>query len=253
MKIIKIMYTNDEIENSKIRYQMDKNSGEFFYSITDIIDNLGLSTDPRNYWKVLKNRLKKGHNQLVTNCNQLKMQSSDGKSYLTDVANSNTVLQIIELISPNKVTKFSNFFHHLETKNEDSQSQNFEENDEISTDFSDDGEIQIDMFPKEDCIIVRAMIAGIDPQNIFISTSSHTLTIKSNRIRQFVSGENNENILNENFFLQELFWGKSKRIINLPQEIDINKVEANCSKGLLTIKLSLLDKNQTKIIKVKNI
>ena len=52
----------------------------------------------RNYWKVLKNRLAKEGSQSVTNCNRLKLQAADGKSYLTDVANAETLLRLIQSV-----------------------------------------------------------------------------------------------------------------------------------------------------------
>ena len=59
-----------------------------------------------NYWKVLKSRLKKEGNQLVTNCNQLKMMASDGKKRLTDVANTEQLLRIIQSIPSPKAEPF---------------------------------------------------------------------------------------------------------------------------------------------------
>jgi hypothetical protein len=76
-------------ENKKVRSQYDSDKEIWFFSIVDII---GILTDQpsvqrsRNYWKVLKTRLIKEGNELVTNCNQLKLQSEDGKFYKTDVA-----------------------------------------------------------------------------------------------------------------------------------------------------------------------
>jgi hypothetical protein len=54
------------------------------FFIVDVVGVLSESPNPNNYWKVLKNRLKKEDSQLVTFCNRLKMQSSDGKYYITD-------------------------------------------------------------------------------------------------------------------------------------------------------------------------
>ena len=59
-----------------------------------------------NYWKVLKSRLKIEGNQLVTNCNQLKMMASDGKKRLTDVANTEQLLRIIQSIPSPKAEPF---------------------------------------------------------------------------------------------------------------------------------------------------
>ena len=234
---------NMTIKENEIRHHFDDKSGEFYFSIIDVIDSLGLSTDPRNYWKVLKNRLNKRDNKLVTECNQLKMKASDGKYYLTDVANSHTMLQIIELTSPSKVATFEEFFNRVEeessTKNEGVNSRQ----EKLSTVFFNDGEIEVDMYKEENYLFIKAMLAGVSPQDIFIGVDCKILTIKVNRVKQ-----NNGN--EENYNYQELFWGKFSRIISLPYEVDIDRVEANSSYGMLTIKLSILDKSRTKIIKV---
>jgi len=72
----------------RIRMQWDKTKEKWYFSIVDVVGVLTESKTPNNYWKVLKNRLKKEGSELVTNCNQLKMQSSDGKYYNTDVADT---------------------------------------------------------------------------------------------------------------------------------------------------------------------
>ena len=74
-----------------------RRNGDF--SIVDIVAVLTESPDPRNYWNVLKHRLKKGGNESVTNCNQLKMQSADGKFYNTDVADTEQLLRLIHGLS----------------------------------------------------------------------------------------------------------------------------------------------------------
>lgn len=61
----------------------------------DVVGVLTDSPKPRNYWKVLKRRLGKEGNQSVTNCNQLKMESTDGKFYLTDVTDTQPLIQSI--------------------------------------------------------------------------------------------------------------------------------------------------------------
>jgi hypothetical protein len=62
-------------ENKKVRTVWDAEQEKWFVSILDVVAVLTDSLNPNNYWKVLKNRLKKEGSQLVTNCNQLKMQS----------------------------------------------------------------------------------------------------------------------------------------------------------------------------------
>ena len=67
---------------------------------------LSESVNPNSYWKVLKSRLKKEGSELVTNCNQLKMQSSDGKFYKTDVADTEQLFRLIQSISSKKAEPF---------------------------------------------------------------------------------------------------------------------------------------------------
>ncbi|MBL7818523.1 MAG: hypothetical protein JNL70_26225 [Saprospiraceae bacterium] len=66
-------------EEKKVRSQWDAEKERWYFSITDVVAILTDSPNPKNYWKVLKHRLLKEGNESVTNCNQLKLQSSDGK------------------------------------------------------------------------------------------------------------------------------------------------------------------------------
>ena len=74
-----------EFDNEKIRTVWDKEQEKYYISVVDMVGVLTESNNPRNYWKVLKHRLKDEGNESVTNCNQLKLKSSDGKYYNTDV------------------------------------------------------------------------------------------------------------------------------------------------------------------------
>ena len=96
-------------EKHPVRAVWDEEGGQWWFSITDIV--LVLTDQPtqdgaRNYWKVLKNRLKKEGNESVTNCNQLKMKSADGKFYLTDVADTEQILRLIQSIPSKKAEPF---------------------------------------------------------------------------------------------------------------------------------------------------
>jgi hypothetical protein len=89
-------------QGKKIRRHWNNEKELWFFSVVDVIGVLSNSSDPRNYWKVLKNRLKNEGSEVVTKCNQLKMQASDGKYYLTDAADTEVMLRIIQSIpSPN--------------------------------------------------------------------------------------------------------------------------------------------------------
>jgi len=89
-------------QEKQIRRHWDEKQEKRYFSVVDIVGVLSESKDPRNYWKVLKNRLTKEWSETVTNCNQLKMLAPDGKMRLTDVADVNTILRLVQSIpSPN--------------------------------------------------------------------------------------------------------------------------------------------------------
>lgn len=88
-------------EEYQIRRVYDEETETWLFSVIDIIKALTQQPDyqlARNYWKVLKNRLKKEGNETVTNCNRLKMTAEDGKARLTDVANAETLLRLVQSI-----------------------------------------------------------------------------------------------------------------------------------------------------------
>ncbi len=89
-------------EGNKVRVVWDEEQEKYFFSVVDIIQVLTDSVDARTYWKVLKNRLKKEGNESVTNCNQLKLPSSDGKKYNTDVADLQGIFRIIQSVPSKK-------------------------------------------------------------------------------------------------------------------------------------------------------
>jgi hypothetical protein len=92
--------------DKKIRTLWDNEHEKWYFSIVDAIGILTESENPNNYWKVLKSRLKKEGSELVTNCNQLKMVSSDGKYYKTDVADTEQLFRLIQSIPSPKAEPF---------------------------------------------------------------------------------------------------------------------------------------------------
>lgn len=94
-------------ESKKIRSVWDDENEKWYFSIVDVVGILTDSTNPNNYWKVLKHRLVKEGSELVTDCNQLKMQSSDGKYYKTDVADTEQLFRLIQSIPSPKAEPFN--------------------------------------------------------------------------------------------------------------------------------------------------
>ena len=103
-------------EQKKIRTVWDTDKEKWYFSIVDVVAVLTDSSNPRNYWKVLKHRLIKEGNESVTNCNQLKMQSSDGKRYLTDVADTEQLFRLIQSIPSPKAEPFKQWMAQVAAK-----------------------------------------------------------------------------------------------------------------------------------------
>lgn len=94
-------------ENKQVRTAWNADQEEWYFSVVDVVAVLTDSADPNNYWKVLKNRLKKEGSELVTNCNRLKLRSpKDGKTYNTDVLDTKGVLRLVQSIPSPKAEPF---------------------------------------------------------------------------------------------------------------------------------------------------
>ena len=96
-------------EDKRIRTAWDEEKEEWYFSIIDAVAVLTNQPDDqaaRNYWKVTKKRLKEEGNETVTACNQLKMTAADGKRRMTDVANTEQLLRIIQSIPSPKAEPF---------------------------------------------------------------------------------------------------------------------------------------------------
>lgn len=96
-------------EQKQVRSHWDSGQEKWYFSIVDVVSVLTDQTDyqsARNYWKVLKNRLLKEGNETVTNCNQLRMPAADGKQRLTDVADTEQLLRLIQSIPSPKAEPF---------------------------------------------------------------------------------------------------------------------------------------------------
>lgn len=100
---ISIRFFNDQ----EVRAAWDYDSNRWLFSVVDVIAVLTDSKNPRNYWKVLKHRLTKAGNELVTNCNRLKLVASDGKRYLTDCLPQDELLRLIESVPSKHASAFA--------------------------------------------------------------------------------------------------------------------------------------------------
>lgn len=107
-----------------------------------------------------------------------------------------------------------------------------------------DGELPVDMYQTGDAIVIRALVAGVAPDDLDIAITRDTVTIKGAR-------EEYQEAANEDYFHRELFWGSFSRTLLLPEEILIDEAEAQEKNGLLEIRLPKVDKNRGTKLKVK--
>lgn len=108
-----------------------------------------------------------------------------------------------------------------------------------------DGELSIDVYQTSTHIIIKAMIAGVRPEDLDVSITRDMVTIRGKR-EQHAESQTGD------FFFQELYWGSFSRTIVLPQEIDLEEAEATEKHGLLVIRLPKLDKGRAAKLKVRS-
>ncbi len=107
------------------------------------------------------------------------------------------------------------------------------------------GELAVDVYQTPTHIIIKAMIAGVKPDDLDVSITRDMVTIRGKRERhtEGTAGD---------FFFQELYWGAFSRTIVLPQEVEIEEAEASEKHGLLVVRLPKLDKGRQAKLKVKS-
>jgi hypothetical protein len=93
-------------QQKKVRRHFDEEKELWYFSIIDVVAILTNSINPQAYWRKLKERLKKEGNETVTNCHALKMQANDGKMRMTDVADTEKLLRLIQSIPSKKAEPF---------------------------------------------------------------------------------------------------------------------------------------------------
>ncbi len=108
-----------------------------------------------------------------------------------------------------------------------------------------EGELAVDVYQTPTHIIIKAMIAGVRPEDLDVSITRDMVTLRGKRERHTEGGSGD-------FFFSELYWGSFARTIMLPQEVEIEAAEATEKHGLLTIRLPKLDKGRQAKLKIKS-
>jgi HSP20 family protein len=107
-----------------------------------------------------------------------------------------------------------------------------------------EGKLMVDVYQTPDDIIVESAIAGARPDNIDVSATADSITIRGSRTRE-------KETSGENYLYQECYWGKFVRSIILPQEIDPESASVTFKNGILTLRLPKVNKKKTKKLRVK--
>lgn len=110
---------------------------------------------------------------------------------------------------------------------------------------TEEGELSVDVLNNEDEIIIKAMVAGVKPQDLDIQITRDMVTIHGTR-------EEESETRQEDYFHKELYWGSFSRNIILPEEVDVEAADAKEKHGLLIIKLPKIDKDRKTKLSVKS-
>lgn len=106
------------------------------------------------------------------------------------------------------------------------------------------GELAVDVYQTPDSIVVKALVAGVQPQTIDISLTREMLTVSGIR-------SDEREVEDDNYFQRELYWGSFSRTILLPEEIDVDRAEASEKHGILMIRLPKINKKRETKLKVR--
>lgn len=115
---------------------------------------------------------------------------------------------------------------------------------EVEEQREEEGELTVDIYDKGDSIVIQSTVAGVKPEDLDVSITNDTVTIRGKR-------ECQEEVKEENYYYKELFWGTFARSVILPEEIEEDAAEATLKHGLLTIHLPKKRRGVVQKLKVK--
>src|SRR3989344_2213746 len=194
------------MEKPPVRHLFDPKAGKDYFSVVDVVGYVTDTVDARNYWKVLKNRLKKSSPELVTLCNRLKMMSKDGKFYFTDVADAETILQIAEVVPGANMTLVKDCLCSIkDTGNPPSVANKEPKNYNLP----DEAKLLIDAYQTEKEIFIIACTPGVPVEDISVSLFHKKIMIRGKINRE-------QKIPEKDFLIQELLWTNFSRTLLLP-------------------------------------
>ena len=108
----------------------------------------------------------------------------------------------------------------------------------------EEGELTVDIYDKGDAIVIQSTVAGVKPEDLDVSITNDSVTIRGRR-------ERHEEVREDHYYYKELFWGIFSRSVILPEEIDEDAAEASLKNGLLTLRLPKKRRGVVQKLKVK--
>jgi HSP20 family protein len=115
---------------------------------------------------------------------------------------------------------------------------------EETDDMRGEAQLTVDVFQTPSEIVIRALVAGVKPDDIEISITRDMVTLRGKRVEQ-------KDASDDDFVYRELYWGAFSRTVVLPAEIDVDMAEAEQKHGLLTIRLPKINKDRQTKLKVR--
>lgn len=109
---------------------------------------------------------------------------------------------------------------------------------------SNEGQLTIDVYQTDTEVVIKSTIAGVKPEDLDVAINNDMLTIRGER-------KNDEQVLEENYYYQECYWGSFSRSVILPVDVLADKIEASMKNGILTVRMPKAINNRTKKIQVR--
>lgn len=116
--------------------------------------------------------------------------------------------------------------------------------EEMEEEAAQEGELAVDVYQTADAIVVKALIAGVNPNSVDISLTRDMITVRGHR-------EEHKEATGDNYFYKELYWGGFTRTILLPEEVDVDAAEASTDHGILIVRLPKVNKERKTKLRVK--
>ncbi len=110
--------------------------------------------------------------------------------------------------------------------------------------IEEEGELTVDIYNRGDEIVIQSTVAGVAPEDLDVSITNDSITIRGRREQQ-------EEVAEDNYYYKELFWGTFSRQVILPEEIEEDEAEATLKNGLLTLRLPKKRRGVVQKVKVK--